>query len=450
MSVIIPVHNKAETLPRMFEGLFGQDFPAESTEIIFVADHCTDQSLNILNSVKEKDSVKLLIVNEGKGSAAKARNIGLKVASGEYCLFLDADIIIPSDFFRKIHNHLHDSKNTVCLSPVYGNSISDNIWSFTVQNHNFWLDESGRDILEWASLQPRLNDLRLQWSDGETGSLNHLPAPWVFCWSSALAAEKTLIEKVGGFIGEFFYKGSEDLDLGYRLHLEGTQFKLMTDTYVFHMPHVRNRDYEELTDRLHEREMLKRYVSPEMEALCAFDGAHANQMLRLLSEINAKQIYEMHNFWECSVNLKNLHLPTSLQLITGIIPSWLTEEYKDHCVICPYTDLSERSYPLFGFALPFEDKAFCQAAMIGLWQLLPERLACRLFDEVTRVAEEVFLLKLISPTISTLPWTDNLVQNLDAPYWDRTCRVRRSFYDFNLVPVGYDHPVCSYKLSRVS
>jgi len=450
LSTIIPVHNKADTLPRVIDCLRAQDFPAHQVEIIFVADQCTDGSLDVLRSVQENGETQLLEVATGGGSAAKARNIGLDASAGLYCLFLDPDIIIPPDFFSKVVSHLTLSKHTACMSPVYGNSNSLSTWPFIVQDHTAWLTMTNEEVLRWAAYQERLKDIRIKFTVSTHGSLDHLAAPWVFCWSSALAVERKLLVRVGGFNSTFRFKGSEDLELGYRLHSVNARFKLMLDTCVFHMPQDRNRELEESIDRQHEREMLRLHPTHETEALCAFDGAHANPMLNLLSGLDAQKIGEQASAWEFPVNLENLNLPTNFQLIIGFAPTWLINSNEIRYIACPHSQLADKKIPLFGFALPFEDKAFRGAALVGLWQLLPEPLACRIIDEAIRVANEVYILKISHSQIPMPIWAYEAINSHDHPYWERTQRVRRSFFDFNLIPVGQDGPIYSFTVSRAT
>lgn len=448
LSIIMPVHNKADTLPRVIDCLLSQDLPAQDSEIIFVADQCTDGSLSILREAESRGSAHLLEITSGGGCAAKARNIGWGASSGMFTLFLDPDIIIPPNFFSTVVSHLHSSRRTVCLAPVYGNASSLSTWPFIVQNHDAWSGMTGEGVLQWLSSQEHLKDLRKRFADEQTGFLEGLLAPWVFCWSSALAAERALIDEVGGFDTNFRYKGSEDLELGYRLHSANARFKLMLDAQVFHIPHRRDRDREEHTDRMHEREMLRLHTTREMEALCAFDGAHANDLLEALAVVEARASDEMCRAWESPVSLRNLKLPTALQLLVGFSPAWLVSALQPSYIVNPFTQCTDRELPLFGFALPFEDQSFRRAALIGTWQLFPERLASRIIDEVLRVAEEVYLLKIKYPPVPLSLLLNKIMEVNDAPYWERTHPVRRSFFDFNLVPLGEDSPVYSYKVGR--
>lgn len=97
LSVIIPVYNEEDTIIPLLELVNEQKIDGVELEIIVIDDGSTDKSLNFL-----KDNAGLysklieLGSNTGKGGAVKA---GLKVATGEYILFQDADLEYdPSDY----------------------------------------------------------------------------------------------------------------------------------------------------------------------------------------------------------------------------------------------------------------------------------------------------------------------------------------------------------------
>ena len=81
ISIIIPVFNVEKYLYQCLNSVCNQSF--KDIEIICVNDGSTDNSLNILNDFKEKDSRIQIISQENKGLSA-ARNVGLNHAGGEY------------------------------------------------------------------------------------------------------------------------------------------------------------------------------------------------------------------------------------------------------------------------------------------------------------------------------------------------------------------------------
>jgi GT2 family glycosyltransferase len=449
LSVIIPVHDKAASLPLMLESLRGQRLPDDQFELIFVTDRCTDESPLIIEDFQRSFVAEIVTISCEEGSAARARNLGIRQATGKYYLFLDADVIIPPDLFGKLISQLRAGPDAVFLVPIYGNSGSLPIWPFVVHDHDAWRSMDTTQLLEWAATQTILNDLRIGFANKADGSFDHLPAPWVFCWSSAMAISRELMAVVGGFSPLFAGKGSEDLELGYQLHTFGASFKMSLETHALHLPHARNRNSEERTDRLHEREMLKQHPTPQVEILCAFDGAHANPMLELLEGINADTLSRLGASLSESDDPKELNLPQRVKIAMGTSPDWLLELVAPDYVICPYVERRKEDLPLFGFALPFEDGEFEAAVLIGLWQVLPERLACRLIDEALRVATEVYLLKDKGMKIS-IPISSEQLAIHDSPYWERTRPLRRSYYDFELTLCGRDRTLCSYRVGRSS
>jgi len=84
-SVIIPVYNLAETLPRAIESVIEQTWPAH--EIIVVDDGSTDNSLHVANGFANK----VRVISQVNAGVSAARNRGAESATGDWLAFLDAD-----------------------------------------------------------------------------------------------------------------------------------------------------------------------------------------------------------------------------------------------------------------------------------------------------------------------------------------------------------------------
>lgn len=89
ISIIIPIYNAEKYLNQCIDSLLNQTL--KEIEIICVDDCSTDRSLDIIINYAKNDARVSIIKNESNLNAGESRNIGLKLAKGEYIHFLDAD-----------------------------------------------------------------------------------------------------------------------------------------------------------------------------------------------------------------------------------------------------------------------------------------------------------------------------------------------------------------------
>ena len=88
ISIIIPVYNADKYLEACLESIINQTM--KDIEILCIDDGSTDNSPIILKKFANLDS-RIKVLKQNNLGAAVARNKGIKIASGEYLLFLDAD-----------------------------------------------------------------------------------------------------------------------------------------------------------------------------------------------------------------------------------------------------------------------------------------------------------------------------------------------------------------------
>ena len=99
VSVIIPVYNTAEYLPRCLESILSNTY--SNLELICINDGSTDNSLNVLNYYANLDS-RIIVINQQNSGVSASRNVGLDHASGEYIAFIDSDDWIHSCYFEQL------------------------------------------------------------------------------------------------------------------------------------------------------------------------------------------------------------------------------------------------------------------------------------------------------------------------------------------------------------
>lgn len=98
LSIIVPVYNVEQYLPRCIDSILEQTF--QDFELILVDDGSKDKSGEICDEYAKKDNRIIVIHQENKGVNA-ARNAGLDIATGSYITFVDSDDWIQPDSYCK-------------------------------------------------------------------------------------------------------------------------------------------------------------------------------------------------------------------------------------------------------------------------------------------------------------------------------------------------------------
>lgn len=99
VSVIVPIHNAEKTLSRCVESILAQSY--KNLEIILVNDGSTDRSLEICQSFVNIDN-RVVVIDKNRGGVSSARNRGLRVATGDFVQFVDADDTLKLNMTEKL------------------------------------------------------------------------------------------------------------------------------------------------------------------------------------------------------------------------------------------------------------------------------------------------------------------------------------------------------------
>lgn len=113
VSVIIPVYNVELFLEKLIISVISQTY--KNIEIILINDGSSDNSGNICDDYAKKDSRIKIIHKENEG-VSKARNDGLKIASGDYITFVDGDDWLELDYVDYMLYLVHKTSAVMCMS----------------------------------------------------------------------------------------------------------------------------------------------------------------------------------------------------------------------------------------------------------------------------------------------------------------------------------------------
>lgn len=99
VSIIVPVYNTREFLPKCVESILGQSL--SDLELILVDDGSSDGSSEICDSYAAEDD-RVVVIHKENGGSTSARNAGISVAHGEYIGFADSDDWIESSMYKTL------------------------------------------------------------------------------------------------------------------------------------------------------------------------------------------------------------------------------------------------------------------------------------------------------------------------------------------------------------
>lgn len=101
ITVIVPVYNIKEYLPRCVASICGQTY--DKLEILLVDDGSTDGTGVLCDELAGKDA-RIRVFHQQNGGSSSARNLGLDHASGEYIGFVDSDDYIDSKMYQNLYD----------------------------------------------------------------------------------------------------------------------------------------------------------------------------------------------------------------------------------------------------------------------------------------------------------------------------------------------------------
>jgi GT2 family glycosyltransferase len=213
VSIILVVWNSAAHLPRCLESLSSQTF--RNFELILVDNGSTDGSLYGVESLLPGLALHLEKLDENKGFAI-ANNIGARLAHGQWLALLNSDAFPEPDW---LENLLQAAERY----PEFSFFASRQLQA----NAPHLLDGTG-DVLHISGLAWRRYA-------GFPAAQFGLKTEEVFspCAAAALYSRRAFLQ-VGGF-DEDFFSYHEDVDLGFRLRLQGFRCLYVSDAVVHHI-----------------------------------------------------------------------------------------------------------------------------------------------------------------------------------------------------------------------
>jgi glycosyltransferase involved in cell wall biosynthesis len=197
-SVIIPTHNRKDSLLRTLESLGQQTFPMDRLVVVVVDDGSTDDTQTIAS---QQFPFTFRYVQQKNQGATAARNYGATISQSEILVFIDDDITISPQTLEALAETCGQRTKVLAMGTINKrSSVTASVYTpvvLTMAAHSL----TAYDEVEF---------------------------PFVDCNSELLACKRRDFFDIGMFqdpTGGHGWPNWDDVDFGYRAHLNG--FRLL-------------------------------------------------------------------------------------------------------------------------------------------------------------------------------------------------------------------------------
>jgi glycosyltransferase involved in cell wall biosynthesis len=321
LSLIVPVFNRPDEILELLQSLANQsdmDF-----ELLVVEDGSTVRCEDVCNQFKGAFSIQYFFKeNTGPGLS---RNYGVERASGDYCIFLDSDCVLPSQYIQEVSDFL--SKNPV--DAFGGPDAADRGFSRNQKAINYAMTS----FLTTGGIR----------GGGEKLEKFH---PRSF----NMGISKKVYEKTGGFPSvRYAYSkaAGEDLDLSIQILKAGFKTALIPKAYVYHKRRATVQQFARQVYNFGIARVTISKIHPEALKLLHFAPAifaFGSVALLVLSVI--------FSFW--------FMLPLALFLVLVFVDSWR----KNKNIEVAYLSMTTSLIQLFAYGIGFSH-AFVVQRVLG-------------------------------------------------------------------------------------
>lgn len=225
LSIIIVNYNSTRELKQCLKSIV-EKRPDLPFEIIIIDNASKMPFRNVIEAFDKLLDIRLIINKKNLGYA-RAVNQGIRMASGEYILIINPDILITADAIEKMIDFLENNEKIGIIAPQllnFDDSIQYSCFRFPV----FWTPFIRRSFLKKFSFGKREMEryLMIDFDHMEIKEVD-----WVL--GAAMMMKKSVIEKAG-LLDERFFLYFEDVDLCCRIHSQGLKIIYFPEAKFFH------------------------------------------------------------------------------------------------------------------------------------------------------------------------------------------------------------------------
>ncbi|MER7165440.1 glycosyltransferase [Micromonospora sp. NPDC000207] len=258
-SVVVPTYQRSGLLRRTLDSLIRQDLGLDRFEVLVVDDGSTDDTAAVAREYADRLPLRYFHQPDEGFRVAAARNVGIAAARGDICVFVDSGVLLHSGALRA-HVALHAGPTpTAVVGYVYCFNHDNEDAAQMLATLDF--DDPDATVARLRD-EGRWLDVRESFYDQYTDAVDELPAPWLIYWTCNTSADTEQLRRVGGFDEAFRTWGGEDVELAYRLFLDGARFVVGREAAAIHYPHEKSHEHNKKLGVRNYQYIARRYDTP--------------------------------------------------------------------------------------------------------------------------------------------------------------------------------------------
>lgn len=212
VSIVVLTYNSENTIFNCLDSV--ENNLRLGDEVILVDNGSIDNTLLVINNfIAGKEQFKIVENNTNLGFSA-GTNIGIKASKNPYIVLLNPDTIVTQNWLDHLLEHFNEN-NIAAVGPI-SNYVAG------LQKMEFYQKEN---FIQNAPLHEIASKF-YEWLRGYSVETKLLIG---FC----MAIRKDVLDKLG-LLDEDLFLGNDDLELSWRLRLNGYSLKVAADTFIYH------------------------------------------------------------------------------------------------------------------------------------------------------------------------------------------------------------------------
>ena len=218
MSVIIPTHDRCQSLRYTLLSLSRQTFPADQTEVLVLDNGSEDGTAEMLRSFTAPFRLRTILVPKQKPfESSRLRNLGMASAKGDVLVFFDSDMIAPPHFLEQ-HAAVHTYADDIALLGKMFYLESNEGLSEGVFTSAFSVQALGPMQLAGKTVNRFLSF---------SGNLRQYLRPWDLCIGANFSVTRAGIDRAGGFDETLDGEHPAGADIAYGMQMYSRGLKLV-------------------------------------------------------------------------------------------------------------------------------------------------------------------------------------------------------------------------------